>query len=152
MKRTLIYIIYIGLMCLLLTCSDLNFSKKQPHESYITIEIDVPNQLKKVGITYYVGKDALSSVGIQNADGSLQNQTSVAFRIPEEDFPDDRSDFAAKVTITDAFGVSYGSSAPACIPDLGKDYTFLLKSEDGQYSLYSREFGDYIDISPIPVE
>ena len=149
MKKTVLPIAA-GLLCLQLAgCGSDPIEKEHSREILINIKNDAEDPLSDIGITWYLGQDALGTIGMKNADGSLLGKDSISFCITEEDIPADAdlSDFRIKVSVTDADGATFDAYELRCIPEFGKDYSFLLREEDGCYSLWSVLDGNVVGIS-----
>lgn len=147
MKKAIAIIMMMA--CLLCVgCGTGSAVNEQKHEIKINIQNDTSEQLKRIGITYCIGEEALGTIGVENADGSLLGNDGLAFSLTKEDIPDgaDLSKFKMEVSVTDAEGRAYDAGALAFAPEFGKEYSFVLKSVDGCYSLWSAQSDDMLGL------
>lgn len=137
MKKT-IAIIAMMMACLLCVSCGIGLTAgEHKKEIQISIQNDTAEQLKRIGLTYYIGEEALGTIGVENADGSLLDNDGLAFSLTKEDIPDgaDLSKFKMEVSATDAEGRAYDAGALSFIPKFGEEYHFSLKSMEGGYLL-----------------
>lgn len=125
------------IMALCLCCISCGTKAEGNDGITINIKNEAAEQLKSIGITYCIGEEALGTLGVEHADGSPLGNDGLAFILTKEDIPDgtDLSKFRMEVSVTDAEGQTYDVCTLAFVPEFGEEYHFLLKSEDGSYSL-----------------
>ena len=138
MKKLLLPV-YALLCCLLLVGCSSAFTDENSGETIrIDIQNEVPDQLKSVAVSFYRGDEILGTQAMQNADGSLLAREKISFELTEDDISDgDLNGITLSVSVTDLRGESYDVSELSLLPEWGEQYSFLLRYEDGCYSLYA---------------
>lgn len=145
--KKLISLIAVMVLCLsFVGCTADTADKAQKNEIIINIKNDVVDQFKNIGTTFYLGDKAIGSSGVENADGSLLGKEEFSFHITKDDIAGDAdlSDFRIAVSVTDASDASYDVCDLAFVPEFGKEYAFVLKSEESGYYLWVANGGSAI--------
>ena len=145
MKKT---IAIIAMMALCLCCISCGTKAEEKGGITINIKNEAAEQLKRIGVTYCLGDEALGTLGVEHADGSPLGNDSLAFCLTKEDIPADAdlSDFRMGVSVTNADGATYDVCSLAFAPEFGKEYDFILKSADGCYSLWPAQNDNMLEL------
>ena len=141
--KKLFIILLAAVLCLsLAACSKLAGSEGNKQENsqeiHIRIKNTVEEQVAGLGATWYIGDKAIGSAGMEAADGEEIGDSVIDFVLTRDDIPDgsDLKQFGVQFSVTEKSGESFDVCDLRLPVKFGESYAFILKYEDGSYSVW----------------
>ena len=143
MKRIRVILLAVLLCLPMAACGDPAAPEDHSQEIRVKITNTASKPLAGMGVTWYSSDTAFHTSGMKTASGEAIGNCEMIFTLNKEDIPEDMdlTQFGLEFSVTEMSGVSSDVCTVRFPAELGKEYVFELREENGCYAIWSESEG-----------